>query len=154
MRHGKVKRMVSEFIDGELPAEKIKFIRLHIEGCKECKNFVKSSRLIRNFIQEDKFYISPYLISRIEARLSETARTESIWNYIVEYAKELVFVLVLIFILLMGFVLFSGRDYMTIEDIILSEFSAYRSTEKIINMDDELSQDEILELTLSNGEER
>ena len=37
MKHKNLMRMISEYVDGHLPAEKAQMVRLHIKNCEQCR---------------------------------------------------------------------------------------------------------------------
>ena len=73
------------------------------------------------------------------------------WDYIIGFSKELAVVLILIFMLLLGIELISSRSSVKIEEAILSESP---SIQKVISSGGDLTKDDVLELTLSNGKRK
>lgn len=147
MRHSKIKKLVSEYIDGELKRH-IDFIENHIKLCDECSQLVKVHKLVKSTLKENPIEVSPYLFTRIQARLKERKVQQTFWDYAINFSKELAFALILLLFILLGFELISNKSSFKVEEAILSETP---TVHKIISSNENLSKDEILELTLSNG---
>ncbi|CUT02920.1 Putative zinc-finger [Candidatus Kryptobacter tengchongensis] len=147
MRHSKIKKLVSEYIDGELK-NNVEFIEEHIKTCAECFKLIKVHELVRETLKEKNVEVSPYLFTRIQAKLKERKAQQTIWDYVFGFSKELAIALILIFIILIGIELMSGKTSIKIEEAVLNETP---SVQKVISSGGNLSQDDVLELTLSNG---
>ncbi len=147
MRHEKIKKLVSSYIDGELK-NNIEFVRKHIETCEECSYLVKVSEIVRRTIKDEVIEVSPYLLTRLKARYNEKRVQPGVWDYVAGFARELAIVLILIFAILIGLEIMSGEKSLRIDEAILSEMP---SVQKVISSGENLSKDDVLELTLSNG---
>ncbi|MFN3135171.1 MAG: anti-sigma factor family protein [Candidatus Kryptonium sp.] len=150
MRHTKIKKLVSEYIDGELK-NNIDLVKEHIKTCEECAQLIRVHYLVSETLKENTIEVSPYLFTRIQAKLEERKIQQSLWNYVIGFSKELAVALILIFILLLGIELISGRASVKIEEAILNEIP---SVQKVISSGGNLTKDDVLELTLSNGEKK
>ncbi|MEN3038778.1 MAG: zf-HC2 domain-containing protein [Candidatus Kryptonium sp.] len=147
MRHGKIKKLVSEYIDGELK-NNIEIIEEHIKKCQECFQLVKVHDLVRESLKEQVIEVSPYLFTRIQAKLKERSVQQTLWDYVIEFSKELAIALIIVFLILIGFEFMSVRTSPKIDEAILNETP---SVQKVISSGENLSKDDVLELTLSNG---
>ncbi len=147
MRHSKIKKLVSQYIDGELK-NNTDFIENHIKTCEECLQLVKVHELVKVTLKENPVEVSPYLFSRIQAQLRERKTQQTFWDYAINFSKELAFALILLLFILLGLELISSKGSFRVEEAILSETP---TVHKIISSNENLSKDEILELTLSNG---
>ncbi len=147
MKHNKIKKLVSEYIDGELKKH-TDFIENHLKLCDECSQLVKVHKLVKATLKENSVEVSPYLFARIQAQLKERKTQQTFWDYAINFSKELAFALILLLFILLGFELISNRGSFKVEDVILNETPAVH---KIISSNENLSKEEILELTLSNG---
>lgn len=150
MRHAKIKKLVSEYIDGELK-NNIDLVKEHIKTCEECAQLIRVHYLVSETLKENTIEVSPYLFTRIQAKLEERKSQQSLWNYVIGFSKELAVALILILILLLGIELISGRASVKIEEAILNEIP---SIQKVISSGGNLTKDDVLELTLSNGEKK
>ncbi len=150
MRHAKIKKLVSEYIDGELK-NNIELVKEHIKTCEECAQLLRLHSLVRETLKENTIEVSPYLFTRIQAKLKERRSQQPLWDYIIGFSKELAVVLILIFMLLLGIELISSRSSVKIEEAILSESP---SIQKVISSGGDLTKDDVLELTLSNGKRK
>jgi predicted anti-sigma-YlaC factor YlaD len=147
MRHEKIKKLVSAYIDGELK-NNLEFIRKHIETCEECTQLVKVSKMVRETVKDKTIEVSPYLLTRLKAEYRERKVQPGVWDYVVSFARELAIVLILIFVLLIGIEIMSRETILRIDEVILSETP---SVQKVISSEGNLSKEDVLELTLSNG---
>lgn len=148
MRHSKIKKLVSEYIDGELRGDTA-FIEKHIKSCEECSQLVKIHYLINETLKENPIEVSPYLFTRVQAQLKQRRTQQTFWNYAINLSKEFAIALILLLFILIGIELVSSKKSFRVEEVILSETP---SVHKIISSNEKLSKDEILELTLSNGD--
>lgn len=147
MRHGKIKKLVSEYIDGELK-NNIEMIEEHIKICQECSQLVKVHDLVRESLKEEIIEVSPYLFTRVQAKLKERSTQQTLWDYVIGFSKELAIALIIVFLILIGFEIMSVRTSPKIDEAILNETP---SVQKVISSGENLSKDDVLELTLSNG---
>ncbi len=147
MRHSKIKKLVSQYIDGELK-KNADFIENHIKTCEECLQLIKTHELVKVALKENSVEVSPYLFLQIQAQLRERKTQKTFWDYAINFSKELAFALILLLFILLGFELISSKGSFKVEEAILSETP---TVHKIISSNENLSKDEILELTLSNG---
>ncbi|MCS7229474.1 MAG: zf-HC2 domain-containing protein [Candidatus Kryptonium sp.] len=147
MRHGKIKKLVSEYIDGELK-NNIEMIEEHIKICQECSQLVKLHDLVRESLKEEIIEVSPYLFTRVQAKLKERSTQQTLWDYVIGFSKELAIALIIVFLILIGFEIMSVRTSPKIDEAILNETP---SVQKVISSGENLSKDDVLELTLSNG---
>lgn len=147
MRHNKIKKLVSEYIDGQLKSN-INLVEKHIKTCEECAQLIRVNELVRKTLKEENIEVSPYLFTRIQAKLREKKTQQTVWDYVFGFSKELAIALILIFIILIGIELMSGKTSVKIEEAILNETP---SVQKVISSGGNLSKDDVLELTLSNG---
>ncbi len=147
MRHEKIKKLVSAYIDGELKND-LEFIREHIETCEECSQLVKVSKIVRETVKDKMIEVSPYLLTRLKAIYNERKVQPGVWDYVVSFARELAIVLILIFVLLIGIEIMTRKASLRIDEAILSETP---SVQKVISSEGNLSKEDVLELTLSNG---
>ncbi len=150
MRHSKIKKLVSEYIDGELK-NNIALVEEHLKSCEECSYLVKVHELVRESLKENTIEVSPYLFTRIQAQLSEVRSKAEFWAYVAGLAHKIVFALVLLLFILIGIEVMSSKTSLKIDEVILSEML---SVQKVISSSDSPTKDEVLELTLSNGEKK
>jgi len=151
MRHEKIKKLVSEYIDGELK-KGIEFVEEHLKFCDECAQLLKIHNLVHNALKEETIEVSPYLLTRVQAKISELKTQKGIWDYVVGFAREVVIALIFIFLVLLGFEIISKGTRVKIDEAVLSDTPAIQ---KVMSSGGELTKDEILELTLStNGDRR
>jgi len=150
MRHSKIKKLVSEYIDGELKKD-LEFVERHIKSCDECSQLVKIHELTRETLKGNLVETSPYLFTRIKARMERAREQQSILDYVINFSREIAIALILLIFILIGMELISSKTSLKIDEVLLTETSSLR---KIISSNENLSKDEILELTLSNGEKK
>ncbi len=150
MRHAKIQKLVSEYIDGELK-NNIELIERHIKTCDECKQLVKVHYLVNETLKENTIEVSPYLSTRIQAIFKEQKSQQNLWDYIIGFSRELVIALILIFLVLTSIRLISKETSVKIDEAILNEMP---SVQKVISTGGDLTKDDVLELTLSNGEKK
>ncbi len=150
MRHEKIKKLVSEYIDGELK-KNIELVEEHLKFCDECYQLIKIRNFVREALNEEVVEVSPYIFTKIQARIREQKLKQGVWDYVIGFAREVVIALVFIFVLLLGFELISKSAKVKIEEAVLSDTP---SIQKIMSEGEELTKDEILELTLSTNGDR
>lgn len=147
MRHSKIKKLVSEYIDGELK-NNIELIEEHIKTCEECSRLALIRDLVRKTLKEKEVEVSPYLFTRIQANIKQRIYPQTVWDYVLEFSKELAIAFLLILLFFIGIELMTNRTHVKIDEAIISETP---SVQKLISSEGNLSKDEVLELTLSNG---
>jgi len=150
MRHEKIKKLVSEYIDGELK-KNIELVEEHLKSCDECSQLVRVHNLVREFMSEGMVEVSPYIFTKVQARIRERKMRQGVWDYVIGFAREVAIALVLIFLLLLGLELISRGTQVKIEEAVLGDTP---SIQKVMSSGGELTKDEVLELTLTTNGDR
>jgi predicted anti-sigma-YlaC factor YlaD len=150
MRHEKIKKLVSEYIDGELK-KNIELVEEHLKSCDECSQLVRVHNLVREVMSEGMVEVSPYIFTKVQARIRERKMRQGVWDYVIGFAREVAIALVLIFLLLLGLELISRGTQVKIEEAVLGDTP---SIQKVMSSGGELTKDEVLELTLTTNGDR
>jgi len=150
MRHEKIKKLVSEYIDGELK-KNIELVEEHLKSCDECSQLVRVHNLVREVMSEGVVEVSPYVFTKVQVRIRERKMRQGVWDYVIGFAREVAIALVLIFLLLLGLELISRGTQVKIEEAVLGDTP---SIQKVMSSGGELTKDEILELTLTTNGDR
>ena len=150
MRHEKIKKLVSEYIDGELK-KNIELVEVHLKSCDECSQLVRVHNLVREVMSEGMVEVSPYIFTKVQARIRERKMRQGVWDYVIGFAREVAIALVLIFLLLLGLELISRGTQVKIEEAVLGDTP---SIQKVMSSGGELTKDEVLELTLTTNGDR
>jgi len=151
MKHEKIKKLVSEYIDGELK-KNIELVEEHLKSCDECSQLVRLHNLVREVMSEGIVEVSPYIFTKVLARIRERKLKQGVWDYVIGFAREIAIALVFIFLLLLGFELISRGTRVRIEEAVLGDTP---SIQKVMSSGGELTKDEVLELTLTiNGDRK
>jgi predicted anti-sigma-YlaC factor YlaD len=150
MKHEKIKKLVSEYIDGELK-KNIELVEEHLKSCDECSQLVRVHNLVREVKSEGMVEVSPYIFTKVQARIRERKMKQGVWDYVIGFAREVAIALVLIFLLLLGLELISRGTQVKIEEAVLGDTP---SIQKVMSSGGELTKDEVLELTLTTNGDR
>jgi predicted anti-sigma-YlaC factor YlaD len=150
MKHEKIKKLVSEYIDGELK-KNIELVKEHLKSCDECSQLVRVHNLVREVMSEGVVEVSPYVFTKVQARIRERKMRQGVWDYVIGFACEVAIALVLIFLLLLGLELISRGTQVKIEEAVLGDTP---SIQKVMSSGGELTKDEVLELTLTTNGDR
>jgi len=150
MKHEKIKKLVSEYIDGELK-KNIELVEEHLKSCDECSQLVRLHNLVREVMSEGMVEVSPYIFTKVQARIRERKMRQGVWDYVIGFAREVAIALVLIFLLLLGLELISRGTQVKIEEAVLGDTP---SIQKVMSSGGELTKDEVLELTLTTNGDR
>jgi predicted anti-sigma-YlaC factor YlaD len=150
MRHEKIKKLVSEYIDGELK-KNIELVEEHLKSCDECSQLVRVHNLVREVMSEGIVEVSPYVFTKVQVRIRERKMRQGVWDYVIGFAREVAIALVLIFLLLLGLELISRGTQVKIEEAVLGDTP---SIQKVMSSGGELTKDEVLELTLTTNGDR
>jgi predicted anti-sigma-YlaC factor YlaD len=150
MKHEKIKKLVSEYIDGELK-KNIELVEEHLKSCDECSQLVRVHNLVREVMSEGMVEVSPYVFTKVQVRIRERKMRQGVWDYVIGFAREVAIALVLIFLLLLGLELISRGTQVKIEEAVLGDTP---SIQKVMSSGGELTKDEVLELTLTANEDR
>jgi predicted anti-sigma-YlaC factor YlaD len=150
MKHEKIKKLVSEYIDGELK-KNIELVEEHLKSCDECSQLVRVHNLVREVMSEGMVEVSPYIFTKVQARIRERKMRQGLWDYVIGFAREVAIALVLIFLLLLGLELISRGTQVKIEEAVLGDTP---SIQKVMSSGGELTKDEVLELTLTTNGDR
>jgi predicted anti-sigma-YlaC factor YlaD len=150
MKHEKIKKLVSEYIDGELK-KNIELVEEHLKSCDECSQLVRVHNLVREVMSEGMVEVSPYIFTKVQARIRERKMKQGVWDYVIGFAREVAIALVLIFLLLLGLELISRGTQVKIEEAVLGDTP---SIQKVMSSGGELTKDEVLELTLTTNGDR
>jgi predicted anti-sigma-YlaC factor YlaD len=150
MKHEKIKKLVSEYIDGELK-KNIELVEEHLKSCDECSQLVRVHNLVREVMSEGMVEVSPYIFTKVQARIRERKMRQGVWDYVIGFAREVAIALVLIFLLLLGLELISRGTQVKIEEAVLGDTP---SIQKVMSSGGELTKDEVLELTLTTNGDR
>jgi predicted anti-sigma-YlaC factor YlaD len=150
MKHEKIKKLVSEYIDGELK-KNIELVEEHLKSCDECSQLVRVHNLVREVMSEGMVEVSPYIFTKVQARIRERKMRQGVWDYVIGFAREVAIALVLIFLLLLGIELISRGTQVKIEEAVLGDTP---SIQKVMSSGGELTKDEVLELTLTTNGDR
>jgi predicted anti-sigma-YlaC factor YlaD len=150
MKHEKIEKLVSEYIDGELK-KNIELVKEHLKSCDECSQLVRVHNLVREVMSEGMVEVSPYIFTKVQARIHERKMRQGVWDYVIGFAREVVIALVLIFLLLLGLELISRGTQVKIEEAVLGDTP---SIQKVMSSGGELTKDEVLELTLTTNGDR
>ncbi len=150
MKHEKIKKLVSEYIDSELK-KNIELVEEHLKSCDECSQLVRVHNLVREVMSEGMVEVSPYIFTKVQARIRERKMRQGVWDYVIGFAREVAIALVLIFLLLLGIELISRGTQVKIEEAVLGDTP---SIQKVMSSGGELTKDEVLELTLTANEDR
>jgi predicted anti-sigma-YlaC factor YlaD len=150
MKHEKIEKLVSEYIDGELK-KNIELVEEHLKSCDECSQLVRVHNLVREVMSEGMVEVSPYIFTKVQARIRERKMRQGVWDYVIGFAREVAIALVLIFLLLLGLELISRGTQVKIEEAVLGDTP---SIQKVMSSGGELTKDEVLELTLTTNGDR
>jgi predicted anti-sigma-YlaC factor YlaD len=150
MKHEKIEKLVSEYIDGELK-KNIELVEEHLKSCDECSQLVRVHNLVREVMSEGMVEVSPYIFTKVQARIRERKMRQGVWDYVIGFAREVAIALVLIFLLLLGIELISRGTQVKIEEAVLGDTP---SIQKVMSSGGELTKDEVLELTLTTNGDR
>jgi predicted anti-sigma-YlaC factor YlaD len=150
MKHEKIKKLVSEYIDGELK-KNIELVEEHLKSCDECSQLVRVHNLVREVMSEGMVEVSPYVFTKVQVRIRERKMRQGVWDYVIGFAREVAIALVLIFLLLLGLELISRGTQVKIEEAVLGDTP---SIQKVMSSGGELTKDEVLELTLTTNGDR
>jgi predicted anti-sigma-YlaC factor YlaD len=150
MKHEKIKKLVSEYIDGELK-KNIELVEEHLKSCDECSQLVRVHNLVREVMSEGMVEVSPYIFTKVQVRIRERKMRQGVWDYVIGFAREVAIALVLIFLLLLGLELISRGTQVKIEEAVLGDTP---SIQKVMSSGGELTKDEVLELTLTTNGDR
>jgi predicted anti-sigma-YlaC factor YlaD len=150
MKHEKIKKLISEYIDGELK-KNIELVEEHLKSCDECSQLVRVHNLVREVMSEGMVEVSPYIFTKVQARIRERKMKQGVWDYVIGFAREVAIALVLIFLLLLGLELISRGTQVKIDEAVLGDTP---SIQKVMSSGGELTKDEVLELTLTTNGDR
>lgn len=78
MRHHKIKKKLSEFLDGRLSSDEEKLINAHLAHCQTCQSLLNSFRRLR-LCKEADYKMNPFFAQRVLALLS-ARRSERFWQ--------------------------------------------------------------------------
>jgi hypothetical protein len=102
-------------------------------------------------MSEGMVEVSPYIFTKVQARIRERKMRQGVWDYVIGFAREVAIALVLIFLLLLGLELISRGTQVKIEEAVLGDTP---SIQKVMSSGGELTKDEVLELTLTTNGDR
>jgi hypothetical protein len=146
----KYSKLISKYFDAELGGEMDKEVFQHLYQCPECKKQIEVLKTVKGSIRRYEplkadDYFTFRVMEEIEKRLSWG------WSYKVKpLALKLIPALAVLLVTL-GFVLFGGlglfkKEAVSLEDVLLA--SNYTANEKIILETDNISEYDVLRLTL------
>ncbi|MBN1464996.1 zf-HC2 domain-containing protein [candidate division KSB1 bacterium] len=78
MRHHKIKKKLSEFLDGRLSSNEDKMIKEHLAHCQACQATLNSFRQLRRCKEAD-YEMNPFFAQRVLA-LVRARRSEGFWQ--------------------------------------------------------------------------
>jgi len=78
MRHQKIKKMLSDFVDDRLSSAEQNFILNHLKSCAECQRLLASFQQIRKNIREIQVDVNPFFATRVLAEVRSRQR-EGFW---------------------------------------------------------------------------
>ncbi|MBN1561537.1 zf-HC2 domain-containing protein [candidate division KSB1 bacterium] len=79
MRHPRIKKKLSEFLDGRLSSKEADFISAHLAHCAECQKLLSSFRQLGRLCERADFRVNPYFAKRVLAHLN-ARRAEGFWQ--------------------------------------------------------------------------
>ena len=79
MRHHKIQKMLSLFVDGRLSSPEEQFIQNHITTCVECKALLTSFSQMRRAVAKPQVNVNAFFASRVLADLKSRQR-EAFWT--------------------------------------------------------------------------
>ena len=79
MRHQKIKKMLSEYVDDRLSSNEEKFMREHLAHCIECNNVLKAFQQLDRFYVEPNARVNPFFAQRVLAHL-KARRLDGFWQ--------------------------------------------------------------------------
>ena len=106
----KAKKLISDYVDGELDMTKRSSLEEHLESCKECRKILEDYKRIAGTARQlEAGYPSPYVWTRIKQRLETSTpsyegakRRPWSWSPQLTYAVSLLSVLLIVGAVLIG----------------------------------------------------
>jgi len=78
MRHQKIKKMLSDFMDDRLSSAEKSYITNHLKNCTECQRLLASFQQIRKNIRDIQVDVKPFFATRVLAEVRSRQR-EGFW---------------------------------------------------------------------------
>lgn len=79
MKHQKIKKMLSAFVDGRLSTQEIEYMNDHLSSCAECRALLTSFEQLRTLVHEPNYKINPFFAQRVLAAIKSRTR-EGFWQ--------------------------------------------------------------------------
>ncbi|MHB8882161.1 MAG: anti-sigma factor family protein [Thermodesulfovibrionales bacterium] len=122
MNCSKAHKLISPYIDGELPESEMKTLEDHIKVCSGCRTELEESRELHNLFSKADTYKAPYgFHARVMASLTSGKTKESSESRIfVRLAEALVILVVITFGVVSGSLMINGNQPDKTNDVIAS----------------------------------
>lgn len=123
MRCKKAKKLISDYIDGELDSSKRSSLEKHLETCEECQKFMEDYKSIAHTAQElETGSPSPYVWTRIkQGVIAQTPPAEARkrmwkWSPELKYAVGILSLLVVVGAAVIGFYQLTNQDQLSLSE--------------------------------------
>jgi anti-sigma factor RsiW len=123
MRCKKAKKLISDYIDGELDSSKRSSLEKHLETCEECRKFMADTQRIAHTAQElDAGSPSPYVWTRIKQGVkaqtppAEARKRMWRWSPELKYAVGILSLLVVVGAAVIGFYQLTNQDQLSLSE--------------------------------------
>jgi hypothetical protein len=144
----KYSKLISKYFDAELDSEMDKEVFQHLYQCPQCKKQIEILKVVKGSIRRyEPLKADNNFTFRVMEEIEESLNAG--WSYKVRpLAIKLIPALVMVLVVL-GFVSFSSlfrKDTISLEEVLLA--NNYTANEKIVLETDNISEYDVLRLTL------
>lgn len=122
MKCSKAHKLISPYIDGELPESDIKTLEDHIKVCLNCRAELEEGKQLHDLFSQTDMYKAPYgFHTRVMANLGSGNTEESPRvPVLARFAEALTIIMVITFGILSGSLLIKGNQPDKAKDVIAS----------------------------------
>ncbi|MBN1478841.1 zf-HC2 domain-containing protein [candidate division KSB1 bacterium] len=120
MRHRKIKKMLSDFIDDRLSLQHSEFIKDHLSSCADCRALLTSFQQLHSMSTEPIYKVNPFFAQRVLATLKSRTR-EGFWQVFNLIPRPVIVTGLVVSLVTLFLVSIPGHQ--TTNDYYVSEFS-------------------------------
>jgi predicted anti-sigma-YlaC factor YlaD len=145
MNHKIIQLLVSSYLDGEVNESEIIEVRTHLEGCSECRQFIKEAQLIRNEICAlGEVKLANYFAERVAHSVDKRDKQTMEWLGIEPLARNTFIVLAGFVLVLFFFTGFNNSNASAMNDQLLKRITSNSVSTQVLLQQGNLSKSDLL----------
>jgi predicted anti-sigma-YlaC factor YlaD len=145
MNHKKLQLLVSSYLDGEVDESEKAEVRLHLEVCSECRQFIQQTQLIRNEISLlGEVKLANYFAERVAHSVDRRDEQTMEWLGVEPLARNTCIVLAGFVLILFYFTSFNNSTASAMNDQLLNRITSNSVSTQVLLQQGNLSKSDLL----------